>query len=92
MRGIFDPSYLLTFATFRLNNRNVIQERYQNDGCGSSHLTQTGPAISVTVHRTASVAMEFVGSKHDPEPEPSALELKGLVRVLHFVCDGLGLK
>ncbi|KAH9971635.1 hypothetical protein BJV74DRAFT_244498 [Russula compacta] len=69
--------YMNSFLAL-LNNRNLIQEGSNVDSNRSSHLPRTGPTISVTVHRSATMAMDFAGSKHDSEIEPSTLELKRL--------------
>ncbi|KAH9975187.1 hypothetical protein BJV74DRAFT_181642 [Russula compacta] len=66
-----------------LNNRESIREGSSHVGSDNgliSYKPGPGPtSISVTVHRTATMAMDLVGNKDDdPDTEPSTLELKRL--------------
>ncbi|KAH9971632.1 hypothetical protein BJV74DRAFT_799118 [Russula compacta] len=78
-----------------LNNRESIREGSSHVESNSGRISyKPGPgptSISVTVHRTANMAMDLAGNKDDDsDTEPSTLELKRLVRVLHSVATPRG--
>jgi hypothetical protein len=89
----FDSEWVLTFATFRLNNRDILRARYSKDNSINDfhistsfqqnvHRSKSGQtAISfAAMHQT--VTAEFARSTSDSDNEPG---LDKPVRVLHAV-------
>jgi hypothetical protein len=93
VRDIFAFEWVLTFAIFRLNNRDTLRERSGEESSNNvlnmqsfrpsriTHKAKTGStAVNVTVHHTTTA--DFSRSKHDYDNEP---ELDKSVRVFHVV-------
>jgi hypothetical protein len=93
VRAIFAFMGVLTFAAFRLNNRDNIYAQSSNSAPTKGfqldsvqmkrmgHKSKTGStAVAVTVHRTATT--DFAASKHSYENEQG---LDKSVRILHTV-------
>lgn len=94
VRSIFTSTWALTFATFRLNNRDLLRGRSTSAAKTDSAFAMTTPSssgygnkttpttVAVTVHRTSiseSESDSHAAGKHNFIKEPSILEVVNVV-------------